>query len=71
MKKLTIEYVNKKIALIDKVKSDFERAHVEESNLKERFLYSLIECDYTIEEIKQLAALIDTTKHIKFQRLFA
>jgi len=71
MKKITIEYVNKKIALIDKVKKDFERAHAEESNLKTSFLYSLIYCDYTIEEIKEIASLIDTTKNIRFTRAFA
>lgn len=71
MEKLTVESVQNSIDKIESVKRDDEYAHQLEDELRDLFIRSLVQFDYTADEIKKLSAMVLSTNQIEFARWYA
>ena len=71
MEKLTKEDVLMRIKDIHYNAGDDETQHCIEADIREVFVESVSEGHYTVDESREIAMLILTTKDISFSRLFA
>lgn len=64
---MNIEYLNNRINKIKKLKNH-ALAHMEEDELREDFIRSLINFDYSKQEIKEFASMVLSTNLITIER---
>lgn len=69
--KITKEAAYKAIADINNRKHDNETAHRIQDEVYIDFIESIFHDDYTINEIKEVAQILNTIKDISFTRWFA